>query len=152
MRRFNVRSLSFGEGSEAERRLFCDVAPFSLSGLEYEVAGGGLDLTLRVSRVGSRMTLRGQGVAVVEGPCQRCLGEASLRVPVTCVEYSAEGDSVSGEAGEAYIEGYVLDLERWARDALAEALPSQILCRDDCRGLCVVCGANLNEAGDAHSH
>ncbi len=41
MRRFNVRSLSFGERNEAERRLFCDVAPFSLGGIDYEVAGGG---------------------------------------------------------------------------------------------------------------
>ena len=47
------------------------------------------------------------------------------------------------------MRGYVLDLERWVRDALAEELPSQILCREDCRGLCVVCGANLNEVGDS---
>ena len=45
-----------------------------------------------------------------------------------------------------------LDLERWVRDALAEALPAQILCRDDCRGLCEVCGANLNDVGEEHEH
>ena len=152
MRRFNVRSLSFGEGNEAERRLFCDVAPFTLGGLEYEVAGGGFDLELRVSRVGSRMTLRGEGVAVIRGPCQRCLDDASLDVPVACVEYAAHGDSAAGDDDEAYVEGYLLDLERWVRDALAEALPAQILCRDDCRGLCAECGANLNDTGDEHEH
>ncbi|MGZ4199433.1 MAG: YceD family protein [Thermoleophilia bacterium] len=151
MRRFNVRSLSFGERSEAQRRLFCDVAPFSLGGIDYEVAGGGIDLDLVVSQVGRRMTLRGDGVAVVRGPCQRCLEEAELKVPVPCVEYLAGGESVAGD-DEAYVRGYVLDLERWVRDGLAEALPPQILCREDCRGLCAVCGANLNEAGAGHEH
>jgi uncharacterized protein len=151
MRRFNMRSLSFGERSEAERRLFCDVAPFSLGGIDYEVAGGGIDLDLVVSRVGRRMTLRGEGAATVQGPCQRCLEEASLDVPVACVEYVADGESVAGD-DEAYVRGYVLDLERWVRDGLAEALPPQIICRDDCRGLCAVCGANLNDAGEGHEH
>ena len=40
----------------------------------------------------------------------------------------------------------------WARDALALALPAQLLCREDCAGLCPVCGANLNEAGPEHRH
>ncbi len=151
MRRFNLRSLSFGEQSEAARRLFCEVAPFSLSGLEYDVTGGGLDLELRVSRVGRRLTVRGDGVAVLGGPCQRCLGEAALEVPVACVEYVTDGESVVAD-DEPYVRGYLLDLERWVRDTIAEALPPQILCRDDCRGLCPVCGADLNEAGAGHGH
>ena len=44
-----------------------------------------------------------------------------------------------------------LDVARWARDALALALPAQITCRPGCRGLCPRCGANLNEdPGHAH--
>jgi hypothetical protein len=39
-----------------------------------------------------------------------------------------------------------LDLARWAHDALALALPIQLLCRPDCKGLCPVCGASLNDA------
>ena len=36
------------------------------------------------------------------------------------------------------------------RDALALALPEQILCRPDCAGLCPVCGKDLNR--DPHEH
>jgi len=43
-------------------------------------------------------------------------------------------------------------VDRWARDLLADALPARLLCREECRGLCPVCGANLNEAGEAHVH
>jgi uncharacterized protein len=45
-----------------------------------------------------------------------------------------------------------LDLRAWAHDALALAFPAQIVCRDDCLGLCPVCGENLNEAGPDHAH
>ena len=108
-------------------------------------------MLLQVSRVGSSMTLRGAGEAVLAGPCQRCLDEAALPVPVRCVEYVADGDSVAGDE-EPYVRGYLLDLESWVRDAIAESLPAQILCRDDCRGLCAVCGADLNKVGDEHVH
>jgi uncharacterized protein len=151
MRRFNVRSLSFGERNEADRRLVVEVAPFSLGGIDYKVRSGGLELLLSVSRVGRRMTLRGTGTAVLTGPCERCLDEAALDVPVACVEYLADGESETGDE-EPYVRGYLLDLERWVRDAIGESLPVQILCRDDCRGLCAVCGANLNEVGDDHAH
>ena len=45
-----------------------------------------------------------------------------------------------------------LDLEAWARDALALALPAQVLCRPECLGLCPECGLNLNTAPPGHAH
>ena len=51
-----------------------------------------------------------------------------------------------------YVEEGVLDLHGWARDALALAVPANLLCREDCAGLCPVCGVNLNEAGPDHHH
>ena len=47
--------------------------------------------------------------------------------------------------------GEELDLEAWARDALALALPAQLTCRPDCAGLCPQCGANLND-DPSHAH
>jgi uncharacterized protein len=43
-----------------------------------------------------------------------------------------------------------LDLRAWARDALALALPAQIVCRADCAGLCPECGKDLNT--EPHEH
>jgi uncharacterized protein len=51
-----------------------------------------------------------------------------------------------------YLSGDDLDVHAWARDALALALPTKIVCGDDCRGLCPVCGENLNQAGPDHTH
>ena len=57
-------------------------------------------------------------------------------------EYGAAPYLVAGE----------LDVHAWARDALLLALPTQIVCRDDCLGLCPECGVNLNDAGPEHKH
>jgi uncharacterized protein len=49
-----------------------------------------------------------------------------------------------------YVHDDQVDLSAWARDALALALPEQILCREDCAGLCAVCGRDLN--AEPHEH
>jgi len=45
----------------------------------------------------------------------------------------------------------VLDLAQWSHDAYALTLPNQVVCREDCAGLCPECGASLNDdPGHAH--
>ena len=56
------------------------------------------------------------------------------------------------ELNSPYLEDEQLDVAGWARDALVLALPAQIVCSDDCKGLCPVCGENLNQAGPEHEH
>jgi uncharacterized protein len=64
------------------------------------------------------------------------------------VSQPGEGD----ELESPYVTDGLLDLRGWARDALALTLPTQLLCRADCAGLCPTCGADLNEAGPEHAH
>ena len=45
----------------------------------------------------------------------------------------------------------VLDLTAWAHDALALAVPQQVVCRPGCAGLCPVCGESRND-GRSHDH
>ena len=72
------------------------------------------------------------------------------------IEVDAREVDQPGEAEELhspYLEDDLLELAAWARDALVLAIPAKVLCRDDCRGLCAVCGADLNEADPAeHRH
>ena len=57
------------------------------------------------------------------------------------------------ELRSPYVEEGVLDAQRWANDALVLSLPAQPLCREDCAGLCAVCGESLNDADPAdHRH
>jgi uncharacterized protein len=156
VRRFDLRSLRSYGAAEVWQSLPVDVDPFVFGGLEYAVPGGQVDMDLTAARVGDNLTLTAAFDTEVIGPCQRCLGEADVRVDARGVDYVRHGDSEGGdeddEDGErGYARGSVLDVERWARDLIAEALPAQLLCRDDCRGLCPVCGADLNAQPD-HRH
>ena len=61
-------------------------------------------------------------------------------------EHEHRPTHVEDEDEETYpLRGELLDLQPLVRDALLLELPMAPLCRDDCRGLCPVCGADLNE-------
>ena len=79
----------------------------------------------------------------------RCLEPAAPVIDVDAREVEQAGGGE--ELDSPYVEGATLDLRGWARDALALARPAQLLCREDCAGLCPVCGQNLNEA-PGHTH
>ena len=153
MRRFDLRSLSFGRSDEASCRLPVELDPFVFGGERYAVSGDRVDLSLTASRVGTKLVLQGAFSTQLHGACARCLQDVDLAIDVSGAEYVADGESQGvEEAEEAYVRGYHLQVDRWARDLLADALPARLLCREECRGLCPVCGANLNEAGEAHVH
>ena len=152
MRRFDLRSLRFADGGEVWRRVPVEVDPFVYGGLDYEVLEGSVDLLLSAARVGDNVTLSAELETALSGPCQRCLGDADVIVRARGVEYVRHGESEGAEEGEeGYVASFIVDTGRWARDLIAEELPPKMLCRDDCRGLCAVCGADLN-ADPEHRH
>ena len=140
--------LASGEG----RRLTLAVAPgsFDFGGTSYEVAPAEIDATLEVSRMThGGYALRLRFATALSGTCMRCLEPAEPKAEVDAREVDQPGGGE--ELRSPYVEGEVLDLAAWARDAYALALPNQVVCREDCAGLCPECGANLNEQPD-HAH
>ena len=148
---FDLRGLHLKSG--AGRRLDLDVGidPFSLGGERYEVKPALIPIKLDVSRTtGEGYALRLRFEAAVAGPCMRCLEAAAPTFAVESREVSQPGGDA--EPRSPYLEGEILDLRAWARDALALALPTQVLCREECAGLCAECGADLNRVGSDHRH
>jgi uncharacterized protein len=141
--------LTSGEGRRLEPTV--TIEPFELAGERYEVAPDQLPVRLDISRTtGDGYALRLRFAAQLDGPCMRCLQAATPTFEVDAREVSQPGE---GEELESpYVDHGLLDLQGWARDALALALPVQMLCRPDCAGLCPVCGADLNVAGSDHAH
>jgi len=145
----NGLRLSAGEGRRLE--LHVAIGPFDLGNERYEVPDDPVPVRLDISRTskdGYALRLRFQ--ARLSGPCMRCLSPATPSFDVDAREVSQPGE---GEELESpYLQQGGLDLSGWAHDALALALPSQLLCRADCAGLCPLCGADLNTAGEEHHH
>jgi uncharacterized protein len=82
-----------------------------------------------------------------QGECRRCLRPLTgeLRCDVRELYRSRPGDEAPDPDEDTYpLEGDHLDLGPLVRDALLLELPLAPLCRDDCRGLCPTCVADLN--------
>jgi uncharacterized protein len=139
-----------GEGSRLD--LPADPGRLELGGGRYDIAGDSVEARIDLSRTAAGYAVRMRFVAHVAGPCMRCLEDADLEVQVDAREVDQPGTS-DEELRSPYIEGDELDLSAWAHDALALALPLQLLCRPDCKGLCPVCGISLNDTDpEQHRH
>ncbi len=140
--------LSPGEG----RRLSAEVPvePLILGGERYEVVPARVPAQIDVARTAAGHSLRLRLRAELAGPCMRCLERASVGVEVDVREVHQDGGDE--QLRSPYATGDELDASAWAHDALALAVPPKIVCREDCQGLCAVCGANLERAGPDHGH
>jgi uncharacterized protein len=115
-----------------------------------------LELDLRLEAVVEGVLVSGTVTAPVTGECGRCLRPISDEVVVDLQELFAYPDSATDETAEegevGRVEGGLVDLEPSLRDTVVLALPLSPLCADDCRGLCVTCGARWDELPPDHTH
>jgi uncharacterized protein len=117
--------------------------------------GSPIDLNLRLESVMEGVLVSATAQAEVAGECVRCLDPITRSVEVSLQELYAypgrERDMADDETELPVLEGDLIDLEPVLRDAVVLALPLRPLCRDDCPGLCVECGARLADDPD-HGH
>ena len=90
--------------------------------------------------------VRGNARAVIESPCARCLAatETSVEAEVEEAFIRDKGQEREVDDDQYMYSGHVLELDEAVRTALLLELPSRILCKEDCLGLCDQCGADLN--------
>jgi uncharacterized protein len=143
-------SLSFGEGTRLELPIRLD--PLELGGETYLARPETVTARLDVSRPSNGYAFRLRFPLHVEGPCMRCLEPAEVDTEVDAREVD-QADTEDEELRSPYVTENELDVGRWAHDAAILAIPSRVLCRPDCAGLCPVCGEPLNDADPAdHEH
>ena len=147
----DVESLNLRPGGGARFDAEVRVDPVELAGQRYAVGAGTVDARIDISRMTSGYAFRLRFAAALAGPCMRCLADAKQTIHVDSREIEQPGESE--ELHTPYLANGELELRGWVRDALVLALPARLLCRDECAGLCPVCGADLNEADpEAHRH
>lgn len=117
--------------------------------------GSPVQLDLRLEAVMEGVLVTGTARVHVTGECSRCLDpveddlEVELQELFAYDDEDAEPEDRDEEVGR--LDGDLLDLEPLVRDAVVLALPFGPLCRDDCPGLCVECGARLAD-DPGHEH
>jgi uncharacterized protein len=165
---FDLRSLSRQAGSaRAETRIAAAPADVRLE-LAGVPEGSDIELNLKFEAVTEGVLVTGSATAQVTGECARCLGSVATTVTVSLLELyryhedprrntgkrrkTEDEEPAETDDEERFLDGDLLDLEPALRDAVVLALPMSPLCREDCPGLCVQCGAPLAEAGPGHTH
>ena len=97
-------------------------------------ASSGVDYDLRVSRVSGGALVSGSCRTVISGECGRCLDRVEREISAGEIEFFVDLARAPEE----------VDISEDIRSELLLELPMILLCREDCRGLCPVCGKNLN--------
>jgi uncharacterized protein len=93
-----------------------------------------LHYRLHLSPMGEDVLVRGSLSATVETVCDRCAENFELKL---------ETDEVCHTYKNVY--GQLLDLTDDIREDILLTFPQVSLCSEDCLGLCVICGHNLNQ-------
>ena len=147
---FNLRTVKLRPGEEHRSEQEIELEPIRLGGERYLPVPERVPAELTITRASTGTVFTLEFTGRLHGPCFRCLEETVLEEPIRAREYQATSPGGSEELTVPYLSDDRLDLSAWARDALALALPEQILCRPECAGLCPVCGADLNL--ELHEH
>jgi uncharacterized protein len=109
--------------------------------------------TLEVERSDERVSVRGRLKALARLECVRCLKAFEYLVEAPLEVFAERGGTARRKADEVELDrdnymrfhdGQSLDLGNDAREALLLEIPITPHCREDCRGLCPRCGADLN--------
>jgi uncharacterized protein len=173
---FDMRTLGRQAGSARTQQLTVPAPDDLRLELARVPVGTDVHLDVKFEAVTEGVLVTGSATAPLAGECARCLTPLASTVTASFTELYLydrydkhdkhdrydkhdrhdkhdrfDEDEDQDEEG-LYLDGDLLDLEPVLRDAVVLALPMSPLCREDCPGLCVQCGAPLADAGPGHGH
>ncbi|HEX8434981.1 DUF177 domain-containing protein [Archangium sp.] len=157
-------------GLKVDKKMSLEQLNAALEGSGFQ-ATEPLSVSASLRKLSGGVLVEGKFTSRVVSECKRCLTESKLELPVSFAinlvpeslargedvldeDELAEKDKGHGEHGgsfaldqadEEVFDGKVIDLEPIVREQVLLALPMSTVCREECQGLCVKCGQNLNE-------
>lgn len=136
---------SIFEKPETAKTLELSYESPELGGLQ--VADPGMTRLTMAPASKDRYRLSGEGTVTLKIPCARCLSPVLTVVPFS---YSYEcsrknGTDEDGEQLPFLLDEETIDTDLLISSELTQAIPMRVLCREDCKGVCPVCGKDLNE-------
>ena len=110
------------------------------------------DVHVRVTYIKDKqLEITGNTKLQIQIPCDRCLEAVTEEFELDFTKrvdlsVSDEDNMFSDEFDESnYIDGYTLDVDKLVYNEVLIGWPTKILCSEDCKGICNVCGQNLNQ-------
>ena len=105
---------------------------------------------LEIKNLGDRkLSIRGNVSVEVLIGCARCLEDVPTALELTFdleADMKLSDEERIREMDESpFLHGYNLDVDKLVYGEALLNWPAQVLCKEDCKGLCVLCGQNLNQ-------
>ena len=100
------------------------------------------------NRENKRLLIQGETDLTISVPCSRCLEEVPTDIHVSIdKELTLDGSVIGDEQMESidYLIGLNLDIDKLIYGEILVNWPMKVLCKEDCKGICKVCGMNLNK-------
>jgi uncharacterized protein len=142
-----TKLLSAGDGQE-EYSVTFDMPEVSHYGETFTVEKAApFDLSVK-NESGKSLNVSGNTMVTVTIPCDRCLKDVTVDFPVEIDEdFAIEDEQIvtDSDENEDLAEGKSVDVDRLVYDQMEMNWPDKVLCKPDCKGLCPVCGHDLNE-------
>jgi uncharacterized protein len=107
-----------------------------------------------LKNTGGEVRVQGRYTITLAAPCDRCLTNTQVPLdagfdlfyrPASELAENEEVEIDEGEAEMGFYENGGMELEDILREQVLLALPMHRFCREDCKGICPVCGKNRNE-------
>lgn len=140
--KIDVRRLFESEGEREEFSFSIDMSDFDI--WSHKPLVNPVEIKGCIYNRSSIVTLAYNAFSVMHTFCDRCLAEfdseLSLDFEYTLVKELQDSDA----QGYLLVEGDFLDLGELCESDVVLNLPLKFLCKSDCKGLCSVCGKNLN--------
>ncbi|MDI6822115.1 MAG: DUF177 domain-containing protein [Actinomycetota bacterium] len=133
-------------GKELEIKMSKEFSPLNLGTREVKFAKP-VDLNLTLENVDSGVLAQGTAEGTLILQCNRCLKEFACPMKVKIEEiFCHPSKSQELEESETFpIMGERVDLAPVIEQAFLLVIPMKVLCNPKCKGLCPICGKNLNE-------
>ena len=142
----DISDMILNEGKYAEYEICLESKEINVNGTDCNVVSAPVFILTLQNQAGVRLDMSGRGNVTLSVPCDRCLEPVEISVDVEIDEQIAiENAALSGEEIPVFVSGNTMDTETAVMESIFSNYPAKILCSEDCKGLCLKCGKNLNE-------
>lgn len=143
----NLTDVFTSEGKERKETFALESDSVRYMGARYKILEKSpVEITFTNIETGKVM-MCGNLQLVLEFPCDRCLTPVKEPLSVTFEREILSPEIISPEEEDEqdFMSGYDLDTEAFVNAEILVNMPVKVLCKPDCKGICKVCGHNLNE-------
>lgn len=146
----NLTDVLTSAGKTEEKQIELDMTSFCYQGMEYLIQKK-KPLILKLSNLGDgKAGIQGRIELEILMPCDRCLKDVptDMKLYFDRQVYAPEQtENLSEEEldEQNFMEGYQLNMEQLIHNEILLNWPTKVLCKENCKGICSVCGKDLNE-------